>query len=116
MVGWSGRPIGSALRRRDVLLDIRRPPLRETHADQFQRSRDAGEQIVEVVRQAPGELANGLHLLALAKLLVRGLQRRGTFVDAFFQRLGDRAQGPLGHLYLGRVLYHADITLADGSW
>ena len=35
---------------------------------------DAGQQVVEVVRQAAGELADGLHLLRLEELLARLLQ------------------------------------------
>lgn len=46
-------------------------------ADEVQVARDHLQQVVEVVRDAAGKLANRLHLLRLAQLLLRGLKVGG---------------------------------------
>jgi hypothetical protein len=46
---------------------------------QLQIAHDDGEQVVEIVRDAAGELAHGLHLLRLAELLLH----RPTLSDVF---------------------------------
>ena len=57
-----------ALRRHHVFLDVLDPPLADPRRHQFERAGDAGQQVVEVVRQAAGQLAHRLHLLRLAQL------------------------------------------------
>ena len=58
-----------------------------------------GQKIVEVVRDAAGELADGLHLLRLPQRLlglpaglVLGFQLAGALLDRLFQRFGEGAQ------------------------
>ena len=56
-----------ALRGRDITVDLVQPALAEAGLQQLERAHDAGQQIVEVVRDAAGQLADRLHLLALAQ-------------------------------------------------
>ncbi len=42
-------------------------------AQQFQRAHDNGQHIVEVVGDAAGQLADGLHLLRLAQLVFQAV-------------------------------------------
>ena len=58
-------------------------------ADHVEAAQDDGQQIVEVVRDAAGELADGLHLLRLAQQflglaagLVLGFQLARALLDA----------------------------------
>ena len=48
---------------------------RELSRGELAEAEDDGEQVVEVVRHAPGEQADGLHLLRLAQLLFEPLPR-----------------------------------------
>ena len=57
--------------------------------DKVEPADDDRQQIVEVVRDAAGQLAERLHLLALAKLLLRGLQLGD--VARFEQQIDDLA-------------------------
>ena len=57
--------------------------------DDVEPADDDRQQIVEVVRDAAGELAQRLHLLALAELLLRGLEVGD--VARFEQQIEDRA-------------------------
>ena len=75
-VGQGGGALGGALRRRHVAVDIVEAALLHARLHQLQRAGDAGEQVVEVVRQAAGELADRLHLLGLAQGLL-GLHQLG---------------------------------------
>ena len=59
---------------RDVALEIADPALRQPRLQQLETAADPGQQIVEIVRQAAGELTHGLHLLRLEQLLARLLQ------------------------------------------
>ena len=61
--------------------------------------------IVEVVRDAPGELAQGLHALAVRQLGLRGLARCHLLLDPRFQFLVEAAQVRLafGQCRLGRL-------------
>src|SRR3712207_7344320 len=64
------RPPRSTLfptRRSSDLLDAVDAPLRDPRLHEVERTDDAGEQVVEVVRDAAGELADRLHLLRLAQ-------------------------------------------------
>ena len=68
-------------------------------ADGLQPAEHDGEEVVEVVGDAAGELAHSLHLLRLAQGLlgllagfVLRFKLAGAFPDAVFQRLGEGAQ------------------------
>ena len=69
--------VGRRHRRVDVARDILGPPLIEPGLHQIQRSDDSGQQIVEVVGDAAGQLPDGFHLLRLAQRLFGGLQAVG---------------------------------------
>jgi hypothetical protein len=76
--GQLGRPAGG---RRD---DLDAPPshivLRDLGQEDVGAADDGGHHVVEVVRDATGELADGLHLLRLPKLRLEHLAR-GDVVD-----------------------------------
>ncbi len=65
------------------------PPLRE-----IQAADDHGEQIVEIMRDAAGELADGIHLLRLEERLLRGIQRllRFAALGQIARHLGEADQ------------------------
>ena len=65
------RARGTGLRRTDIARQIVHPPLVQTKLHQFQRARNAGQQIVEIVRQAAGQLPDRLHLLRLPQPLLQ---------------------------------------------
>ncbi|GJE45825.1 hypothetical protein AEGHOMDF_5025 [Methylobacterium soli] len=69
-VRQGGRPLRGALGGVDVAVELGQAPLRHAGLQEFEASRDAGEQVVEVVRDAARELAHRLHLLGLAQLLL----------------------------------------------
>jgi hypothetical protein len=98
-------------------------------AEQFQVSHYRHEQVVEIVRDAAGELADAFHLLGLQQLLLRMLPRRdlgdqflGALLDPLFERRCQFGQGralfrqfgkqvlalELGGLALGDVRRHTD--------
>ena len=78
--------VGRGHRRIDIARNVVEPALIEPGLHQVERSDDAGQQIVEVVRDAAGQLADGFHLLRLQ------------------QRLFGRAQS------LGRGLFRGDVA------
>ena len=51
------------------------PPLVNARCERLQIADDDGQQVVEIVRHAAGQLADALHLLRLGELLLRALQR-----------------------------------------
>ncbi len=51
------RALGRPLRRADVALHVGHPALEHARLHQFERTDDAGQHVVEVMRQAAGELA-----------------------------------------------------------
>ena len=71
------RAIGRGHRQRRVALDIGEAALRDALLHQVERADDAGQQIVEIVRDAAGQLADRFHLLRLAQLLLGAAQRFG---------------------------------------
>ena len=75
-MGQRRRAPRRALPRRQIFLDVGGASLREADADHFERARDPGEQIVEVVREAAGELPHCLHLLRLAQPVLGVAQPR----------------------------------------
>ena len=92
---------GGALRGDDVAIDIGEPPLAQPRADHLHRAGDARQQIVEVVREATGQLADRLHLLRLPQLLLGAHQLGGALRHALLQRLVERAQRGGGAVALG---------------
>ena len=79
-VGEGGRAFRRALRHVDVALEVVVPSLVQPALHQFEAAGDAGQQVVEVVRQPTGELADGFHLLRLPQLLLHGFERSGGFL------------------------------------
>ena len=83
-------------RQRGVALDLAIAPLRDALLHQIKRSDNSRQQIVEIVRNSAGELADRFHLLRLAQLLLGAAQR--------FRRLalgGDVAAGRVDQPVLG---------------
>ena len=68
-----GAPDG-ALRRLHITVDFARTPLGDAGLHEIEAALDAGQNIVEVVREAAGELADGLHLLRLPQRCLGGGQ------------------------------------------
>jgi len=64
-------------RRVDVARDVFGPSLVEAGLHQIQRSDDAGQQVVEVVGDAAGQLSHRFHLLRLQQRFLGGLQPFG---------------------------------------
>ena len=82
-VGERRRALRRALRRVDVAVDVLdRGPAPMPRLQQLQAAGDAGQQIVEVVRDAAGELADRFHLLRLAQRLL-GLAQALLLPQAF---------------------------------
>ena len=78
--------------------------------EQLQVAADDLQDVVEVVRHAAGELADGLHLLRLAQLRL-GLRAFGDGCgDALLERLVGLPQDLLGLLAVGDVDDRADIA------
>ena len=88
-VGQRRGALGGALRGGDVAVELVDAALRHARLQQLQAAGDAGQQVVEVVREAAGELAHRLHLLRLAQLLLQLLA------------LGDVAAGGVDLVVLG---------------
>ena len=63
-----------ALRARNVAFEIIEPPLRQPRLHQLKAAGDPRQHIVEIVRDAAGELSDGFHLLRLHQLFARLLQ------------------------------------------
>ena len=98
--GAVGRPLG----RHDVAVEFLDTALRQARVQQLQASGNAGQEIVEIVGEAAGELAYGFHLLALAKGLLDALTLGQGGGDALFQRLVGIPQRSFGALLLGDVV------------
>ena len=73
------------LRGGDEALRTVQPTARDVEFEQFKIAHYARQQVVEVVRDTAGELADGLHLLCLAELPFRGFQR--ACLAFFFRRV-----------------------------
>ena len=98
------------------------PRLLDPRGDQLQPAHDRGEQIVEIVGDAAGELAHRLHLLGLAERLLglepladlglepveRGAEVGGALGDPPLEGLVDLAKRGLGPLQLGDVVGDSD--------
>ena len=72
-----GGAVGRCHCRLDIARDVVGPPLIETGLQQIQRSDDARQQIVEVVRDTAGQLPHRFHLLELQQRLFGDLQPLG---------------------------------------
>ena len=100
-VGQGRRAFRRLLRRGGEALHVGEPSLCDPLPDQVQAAADAGEQIVEVVGQASGQLADSLHLLGLPERLLGLHQLAGAFGHALLQRVIQRALGGGGAVALG---------------
>ena len=76
-MGQGGGAAGGTLGRVDVAISLRGAALRQAGLQDFQAAGDAGEQIVEIMRDAAGQLTHRFHLLRLAQLFLRRRQRGG---------------------------------------
>ena len=90
----------------DRVVTTREPPRRKIEA-----ADDDGEHVVEVVRDAAGELSDRLHLLRLAQGLFRrrtplhlGSEFLRALLHALFEGFGQRAQLVLGSVTLAFAL------------
>ena len=80
-VGEGGRPADRLLPQGDVAPGPFGAARSEPGLQHLQAGPDGGQQVVEIVRDAAGELADRLHLLALAQLLFGPAQRFGLRLD-----------------------------------
>ena len=101
-MGQRSRPLCSSLRRGDVAVDVIHPALDDTSAQQLQAAADAGQEIVEVVRQPARELTHSLHLLRLPQRVFDPLAL-GNFADEVGIGVGQLAQV---QLLLGQIGQH----------
>ena len=110
-VGEGRRAPRRALGGDHVAVDVLETPLFDAHLHQFERAGDAGQQVVEVVRQAAGELAHGFHLLRLAKEFLGflplhhlGFELPGPLADALLERGVQLVQGVVEAVGIGKRL------------
>ena len=66
----------------DVAAQLLGAGFRQAGLQALQAAHDAGEQIVEVMRDAAGELADRFHFLCLAQAFLGLAQGRGALADA----------------------------------
>ena len=113
--GALGALQGHVARPADAWAAGRSPSSGSCAADRVQPAHDHGQQIVEVVRHAAGELAHGLHLLRLAQLLLGlaarlmlGFELHGPRMHRLFEGLGEGAKLGRRAFALGDVGGDAD--------
>ncbi len=112
-MGEGGGAFGRALRGGNIAVDFGGTALTQPDLQQFQRADDAGEEIVEVVRDAAGELADGFHLLRLAQGFFGVLAFGDGLGHARFQRFVHALHGLIGPLARGDILkQHRDLAPA----
>ena len=75
------------------VLEVRRAAAWTAEAQQFQRAENDGQQVVEIVRDAAGEAADGFHLLRLEQLLFEAFQIGSVMADGGAPARGDIASG-----------------------
>jgi hypothetical protein len=97
----AGRP---CLRHLEILADLLVTTFPQALRDQLEAARHAGEQIVEIVCQASGELADGFHLLGLAQLLLCQFALAGAFFHLLLKRFRQSGQRGLGETPFDRRL------------
>lgn len=120
---------GRALSGGQIAFDIRRAPLGQAQANHFKRAGNPGQQIVEIMGQAAGQLPHSLHLLRLSqrgfRFLPLGQRLRDPRLQRFVQlpQLGFDANA-MGHILEQNrnllVLQRADakggnVEMATGS-
>jgi hypothetical protein len=90
--------LGRAIRRRsdriDIALSFRLAQI--VPPEQVDRAADHGEQIVEIMRHAAGQLADRLHLLRLSERILRRFALAGALLHALLQLVGQPAERILG--------------------
>ena len=100
----AGQPRPPLRRRKRVGRVAQQPLVLDLLGDQVEAADDDRQQIVEVMRNAAGQLAERLHFLALAKLVLRRLQlgdvprleqQIGDLVAAGREPAGSKRRGPL---------------------
>ena len=91
-MGQGRGALGAALGSRQVFFQLGEAPLANSQAHEVEAARDPGEQVVEIVGQAAGELADRFHLLRLAQGLFRAPQFFGAFFDPLLQGSGQVPQ------------------------
>ena len=92
-----------ALRGGDIFVELAGASLPDPHLHHLDRPRDAGQQIVEVVCETAGQLADRFHLLRLAQMLLGDHQIAGALLDLLFQRGVERRKFLFDAAPLGRV-------------
>src|ERR1700759_3359510 len=100
-----------ALRRQKVAIEIGDPSLRQTRLHHLKATADAGQEVVEVMCEAAGELPNRLHLLRLAKALLHRMLLTQVAsdlgeADQFSVVVGDRIDDDISP-ELGAILPNA---------
>src|SRR5205085_9982211 len=80
-------------------------------ADQVDRGADDGEEVVEIVGDAAGQLPDRLHLLRLPERLLGAEKLAAALDDLLLQRILEPAQRFLGALALGDVEQGAEHAL-----
>jgi hypothetical protein len=106
-MGEGGGALGRALRGGNVAVDLGGTALTQPDLQQVQRADDAGQEVVEVVRDAAGELADGFHLLRLAQGFFGVLAFGNGLGHARFQRFVHALHGLVGLLARGDILKQA---------
>ena len=96
------REVRGLRRGRFDVLEVRRAAARTAEAQQFQRSENDGQQVVEIVRDTAGEAADGFHLLRLEQLLLEILQIGSVMADGGAPARGDIASGD-DHVFAAAV-------------
>ena len=80
-------PTGCILRTRDITLHVADASLSEAPLKQFKASTYTGQKIVEIVRDAPCQLADRFHLLGLDECLFCTFEFARAFFDTLLQAL-----------------------------
>ncbi len=105
LAGEAGRPLG---RLDDLLSGTRGGLVQLSHAQQRSMPVDDGEDVVEIMRHAAGELADSLHLLRLAQLFLQPPLQRHIAEQT------QHKQGPPGNFHKGmRHLQHQRLPAAQ---
>ncbi|KAG1269903.1 hypothetical protein G6F66_013935 [Rhizopus arrhizus] len=84
-----------------VATQVLQTALANAHLQQLQAHGDPGEHVVEVVGNAAGQLAGGLHLLALAQPFLHRHQFVSPGLHPLFKRCGHLLQTLLSHAAIG---------------
>jgi hypothetical protein len=96
-VGQRRRTVGGRHGAVDVALDLAQASVGQTLLREIERPDDALQQVVEIVGDAAGELADGFHLLRLAQRLLGAPQSLGCLL-----LVGHVARGGIDQLLVRR--------------